>query len=553
MLRELYIRNIALISELRLSFKEGFNVLSGETGAGKSIIVDSIGLISGDRGGRELISTGSETAYVEALFDMSEALIPYFEENGIPSDDSVIITRELNEGGRSVCRVNGRMQTLQSTQFIANALINIYGQNQLGEILDRHNHIELLDQFGGEETKSLRDKVSKVYEEYTGIKKEIERLNISESERARMLDMYSFQAKEIEDAGLKEGEDEELRKRSQELTNAEKIATYVNNAYDSLSDKALTYLGNAVSALESASRYSERAEGIYQAVQDAYYVLEDQGFELARLKDGMYFSEDELNEIEERRHLVNSLMRKYGGSVEEVLRYYGGIKGKLTELENASDNLEILKDRLKKAEKKLEDASQELRKARMRYAVGFENEVVRQLRDLGMENSVFDVRFTEKGYSKDGTDDIEFMITVNRGEPLKPLVKVVSGGEASRIMLALKTISAEKDGIDTLIFDEIDTGISGRMAVTVAEKIASISRVRQVICVTHLPQIAAMADTNFFIEKLSSEEKTWTTVRELSGEEKEEEVARLSGGSVTVNALEHARELIAEADKKKKA
>lgn len=554
MLRELFIRNIALIDELRINFEEGFNVLSGETGAGKSIIIDSVGLICGNRGGRELISTGSEAAYVEALFDMTDSLSPLFGELGIPeeADGSVIISRELHANGRSTCRINGRLQPISALKDIASKLINIHGQNQLGEVLNENNHINILDQFAGADAFKLKEQISDEYKKYRDIKKQIDAMRMSEAERARELDMLSFQCAEIEKAKLRSGEDDELRTRRNELLNSEKISNALEKAYGNLSENALSSLNSAMRALEEASEYSEAAAKIYSAVSDAYYTLEDQSFELSKLRSSNYFSEDELNEIEERRHLINSLSRKYGGSVDAVIEYFETISSRLYDLENSDAKIGELEKTFKEAEKRLKSLSASLNKVRKEAAKEFSARVVQELSELGMSSAKFSVVFTEKAYSPNGTDEIRFEITVNRGEPLKSLAKVVSGGEASRILLAIKAISAERDGIGTLIFDEIDAGISGRIAQVVAVKIAGISKIRQVIAVTHLSQIAAIADSNFFIEKMSDENQTKTSVRRLCEEEKAEEVARLAGGAITEHALEHARELIELAKEVKK-
>ncbi|MBP3940300.1 MAG: DNA repair protein RecN [Christensenellaceae bacterium] len=555
MLRELTIKNIALIEELCISFDDGFNVLSGETGAGKSIIIDAMGLICGERGGRELITHGAESAYVEALFDMSEALISVFRELGIDFDEAegtVIVSRELHASGKNTCRVNGRLQTLQNLRRITTKLINIHGQNQLGEVLNENNHIAILDQVGGSDIAAAKEKTAALYADYSEVKKQLDSMRLSEAERARILDMLRYQCREIEQAKLRPGEDDEIRSRREELLNAEKIAGLLDKAYYGLSDSALSSLGTAMRALEAASEYSEKAGEIYSAIADAYYTLEDQSFELAKLKDGCNYSEEELMELEDRRHVINALCRKYGGSVEMVLKYYEESAERLVDLENAEDRIEELEHRLAGIEKKLSAACSVLTELRKKAAEAFSKEVVSELSDLGMANAQFRANFSKENYSANGADEVFFEITVNKGEPLKPLAKVVSGGEASRIMLAIKTISAEKDGIGTLIFDEIDAGISGKIAQVVAKKIAKIASIRQVICVTHLAQLAAMADANFFIEKSSDDVRTKTSIRRLDSEGVENEVARLAGGLISGSAINHAKELISEAQSEKR-
>jgi len=541
MLRELTIKNIALIDDLTVSFERGMNVLTGETGAGKSIVVDSVSLILGGRGDRELIRAGCDRAYVEAVIEEAQAAFPVLEELGIECEEQLILTRELGE--KNICRVNGRAQSLAALRQITASLVNLHGQNQLAEVFDEKNHLTLLDAFAGECAEKAAANVRESYAAYAAQKKALEELTIGEAERARMIDLYAFQCDEIDRVAPKEGEEEELVREKHAMLNAEKIAQSLNLAYENLSDGALGSAARARRALEEISAYDADYAKLAASIADAYYTLEDASYELGEKKNRVVYDEAELNRIEDRLAQLSSLNRKYGGTIANVLAYYDEIAQKLAVLQHSDESRAKLTNALNQTQKTLEAACEALSRERKSAAKEFEKRVTEQLADLGMSEARFLTEFSKKALAKDGYDQVRFLISVNRGEPERALAKVVSGGEAARIMLALKTISAERDGIGTVIFDEIDAGIGGRMANVVAKKLARIAGVRQVICVSHLSQIAAWADANFLIEKHVEDDRTKTFIHRLDEARILAELARLSGGLETDSALAHAKEM----------
>ena len=552
MLQELNIKNIALIRELTVSFENGLNVLSGETGAGKSIVVDSVNLILGERGIRELIRSGEEKAFVEALVTVEDPA--GFEECGIEPCDEMIVTRELTAAGKNTCRINGRMVPLGMLKQVMAKLINLHGQNQHQDIFEKKMQLEMLDRYAFAERDDVPAAMAQAYGAYRKVEKELSKLNTDEKERERMLDMLSYQLNEISAAALQAGEEEELENERRLIRNAEKIAYALNGAYQLLADSegALERISAAVRMLGDVSSYNEKYGQIESVVHDAYYNLQEASYDLSSLAEDVVFDERRLNEIEERLSLISELKRKYGNSIEEILAFAEDAQKQYDTVENTEQEKARLEQELSRLKKRMDKAAEELSAARKAAAEQMSAELVGHLVDLGMKDAKFSVAFAEKAPAADGADDVEFFITLNRGEPEKPLAKVASGGEASRIMLAVKNIFAKKESVGTLIFDEIDTGISGNMARIVAEKLANISRERQVICVSHLPQITSMADVNFSIVKSGDEEGTVTTVHRLGDEEKLREIARLSGGIYTDAALAHAKEMLAECEAFKK-
>ena len=556
MLQELNIKNIALIRELTIAFEEGLNVLSGETGAGKSIVVDSVNLILGERGFRELIRNGEEKAYAEAFITIEdpEGIAPLLEECGIEPCDEMIVARELTAAGKNTCRVNGRMVPLGTLKRVMAKLINLHGQNQHQDIFEKKMQLDMLDRYAFAEDDIPLQKTAEVYREYRRIERELAKLNTDEKERERMLDMLSYQLNEIAAAALQPGEEEELNSERKLIRNAEKIAYALNGAHQLLADSegALERISAAGRLLGDVSSLNEKYEKLESIINDAYYNLQEASYDLSSLAEDVLFDENRLNEIEERLSLISELKRKYGNSIEEILTFAEETQKQYDTVENTEQEKARLEQELSRCEKLLHKAAGELSQLRKASAERMEQELVGHLRDLGMKDAKFSVAFAEKAPASDGIDDVEFFITLNRGEPEKPLAKVASGGEASRIMLAVKNIFARKESVGTLIFDEIDTGISGNMARIVAEKLANISRERQVICVSHLPQITSMADANFSIVKSGDDDRTVTTVHRLTQEEKLSEIARLSGGIYTEAAMAHAREMLAECEEFKK-
>ena len=556
MIQELFIQNIALIDQLNISFTAGLNILTGETGAGKSIIVDSVSLILGSRADKELIKTGQDNAYVEALITFDPDMFHDDLENwGIDaSDGQMVLSRGLNITGKSTCRINGRPVTLSMLREVSKKLINLHGQNEHQVLMDTSSHLELLDLYAVEEVKNLKEDVRQSYREYCRLGSEYRALQVDEAEKQRNIDMLSFQIHEIEAASLKSGEEETLKSERTLMINSEKIAETLNLAKQLLfngNPGAQDLISKAARSFHEISSMDERLAKLEQSSNEVYYILEDIVEELRKISDEVVFDEKRLENIEDRLALISSLKRKYGASVEEVLKYCSEAENKLDRITHSEEQAGRLQKLLEKARADLAGKCTLLTEKRKEAASKLERLVVTQLKELGMEHAIFEIHFNGVDSGPSGADEIEFLLTVNKGEPLKPLAKVASGGEASRIMLALKSITAAKENVQTLIFDEIDTGISGKMAHVVAKKMALISKSRQVICVTHLPQIAAMGDLNYFIEKMTVGEKTQTTVKALSTAEKIDEIARLSGGIVSEAAVSHAKELIENAKKVK--
>ena len=547
MLQELFIKNIALIRELSISFDEGLNILSGETGAGKTIIVDSMSLVLGERGSKELIKHGEEKAFVEAMFspDDAGAAKDILEESGIDSDE-LIVSRELTSAGKNVCRINGRMVSLGVLKSVMSRIINLHGQGQHSEIFEKKHQLEMLDRYAG--CSDELEKAAKAYSEYTNVKKRLEAIDTDEKELQRMADMLAYQKREIEAAALRPGEDDELSEERTVMHNSEKISAALNGSHGLISadDGALIKLRQAAHMLEGISAYGEKYSKLAETVNDAYYAIEDASYELSDCIDEAVFDEGRLDEIEMRIDVINSLKRKYGSSIEDVLEYAEKAEKQLQEIEHSDELKKELENELENKKCALQLAAAKLTEIRKDAAKKLEQELIGHLKDLGMGNAGFYVNFSEKAPDRKGADDIEFYITLNLGEPEKPLAKVASGGEASRIMLAIKNIFASREAVSTLIFDEIDTGISGNMARMVARKLANISKERQVICVSHLPQLAAMGDANFEIVKTDDELGTVSTVNKLDNDGKIKEIARLSGGIQSGAAEAHAKELLEE-------
>lgn len=557
MILELYIKNIAIIGELRIDFGAGFNVLSGETGAGKSIIVDSVNLILGSRGDRELIKYGEKSAYVEALISLEhqgDALLALLREYGIEPEGQLILSRELSTSGKNICRIDGRLVSLAVLREIASHLVNIYGQNQQQQLLDDKSHLALIDAFAAEPLLGLRQAVAEAYAKFAKTRKMVEELKKNAAEKERALDFLKYQIAEIQRAALKPGEEEELLLEKARIQNAEKIALNLSEAKEALSgaEGAVPRLYAAVHALLGIAKLDVRYEKLAGTLNDTYYSVEEASYDLSSLCEDVLFDEDRLEEVENRLAVISALKRKYGGSCEEVLEFLENAQQQLEQLEHSEVRLEELEAQLKKQESELDALCSRLTQQRKSCGEKLTEQISKELEDLGMPGAKIQCEFREKGYSENGRDEVSLLASLNPGQPLRHLSKVASGGEISRIMLAIKSIAAKKEEIETMIFDEIDTGISGRTAQMVAQKIARIAACRQVICVTHLAQIAAMGDKNFFIEKIEKEGNTCTVLRQLEGEEIAFEIARLSGGMHSEAAVAHGRELLQNAANIKK-
>ncbi|MBE6979270.1 MAG: DNA repair protein RecN [Ruminococcaceae bacterium] len=547
MLSLLHIENIAVIECADISFDRGFNVLTGETGAGKSIVIDAISAILGQRAYRDMIRTGTAKASVRAVFTGVPKL-SWFEENGVEYDPETIIQREIHLDGKNVCRVNGSLVTVSILSKLGIQLINIHGQHDSASLFDEANHLTFLDDFAANE--ELRAQYLEKYTAVDKLRKEINRMSMDEGEKLRRMETLKYQIGEIEKANLEAGEDEELESRRKLLQNAEKIANGLNDAVENLyggddTDGAASLLATAERALARVSKFSDQIAQLHEKVADLMYQVQDAA-ELARdVQYELSYSGDELDEIESRLDVIHKLRRKYGTTCADILAYQEKAKQELDEIEFADDHIERLKKKLKKAEKEAWDAALILRENRKETAERLSERILTELAQLDMPKVQFACRFSELELTALGADAVAFYMSANVGEALKPMSKVASGGELARIMLAMKNVLAEQDKVDTLIFDEVDTGVSGRAAQKVAEKLKSVARSKQVLCVTHLPQLAAMGDTHLLIAKGERDGRTYTTVTPLDLEGRKKELARIIGGAnITETTLKSAEEML---------
>lgn len=553
MLELLHIENIAIIEAADIEFAPGFNALTGETGAGKSIVIDSLSAVLGQRTSRELIRTGAEKAFVSAAFSgMAPELT---EELGIQpeADGTLLLQREIQTDGKNVCRVNGRPVTVGQLRALGARLLNIHGQHDGQQLLDEEQHIVYLDSFGRVE--SLAITYAEKYKNFTDIRRQIGALQMDEAEKARRVDTLQYQIEELRRAKLTPGEEEELTARRGMLRNAEKFldavagADYALNGDDS-GGGALSALRQAQDALGGV-RYLDDAFGqLYERLGEAYSEVYDIAATVEDKRGELDVSPGELDRVESRMDLLYRLKKKYGATVEDMLDYQARCEAELAQIEDAGDTLARLEQALSKAEKGARQAAQALSDARKAAAEQLTAQILTELQQLDMGKIRFAVDFAEKPLDSDGMDTVRFLMSANVGEELRPIHKIASGGELARIMLAMKNVLSEQDHVGTMVFDEVDTGVSGRAAQKVAEKMARISRRKQVLCVTHLPQLAAMADTHFSVEKGERGGRTYTEVRRLDREQRRRELARLTGGShVSQTMLDGAEELLVQAEK----
>ncbi len=542
MLELLHIENIAVIEEADIRFRPGFNALTGETGAGKSIVIDAMGAVLGGRTSRDLIRTGTAKAFVSAEFSAVLPDLPGLAENGLAPDEDgcLLLQREISGDGKNTCRVNGRPVTVAQLRQIGGELLNIHGQHDGAQLLDEEQHGVYLDRFG--RTEGPLTAYKKDYAVLSGLRDQIRALQMDEAEKARRVDSLRFQIHELERAELRPGEEEELEQRRNLLRNGEKYLTALSGADYCLSGDdenagAVNQLQNAEEALSGIRSLSEELNGVFERLG----ALRSEAYDLAEtirdMRSVFDFSPEELDEAERRADQLYRMKKKYGATVEDMLAYLEQRRAELDAIETADDTLLLLGKKLDRAEKAVQTAGQALTAARRRAATELEDRIQQELRDLDMSRVRFSIDFSEKEPSPDGCDTVRFLMSANAGEDLKPIAKIASGGELARIMLALKNVLAEQEAIGTLVFDEVDTGVSGRAAQKVAEKLAQVSRRKQVLCVTHLPQLAAMADTHFSVEKGEENGRTFTRVVLLDQERRRAELARITGGSKVTNAL----------------
>ena len=550
MLLEISIKNFAIIQSISLNFQEGMTVLTGETGAGKSIIIDAMNMMLGARATTDVIRHGAPKAEIEGLFSLenSRVLQEIFDEQGLELSDEIIIRREILQNGRSISRVNGQMVNLSVLKAIGQQLVDIHGQHDQEELMRPHRHIQMLDEFGDADFFELKEAYQTSFDDYRQMRKQVLDIKKNQLEHKARIEMLEFQMAEIEAANLKAGEDVILNQERDKLLNHKNIADTLTNAYSMLDNEEFSSLANVRSAMndmESLEDYDPDYREISSSLSETYYVLEDITKRLESIIDDLDFDGNRLMQVESRLDLIHTITRKYGGSVDDVLLYFEKITDEYNLLTGNNLSSEDMEVELKKLEKNLVDLAGQVAQARHHLAQDLEAEIKQELQDLYMEKAQFQVRFTSGKFSREGNESVEFYISTNPGEDFKPLVKVASGGELSRLMLAIKSAFSRKEGKTSIVFDEVDTGVSGRVAQAIAQKIHKIGQYGQVLAISHLPQVIAIAVNQFFIEKVSDENSTVSTVRLLSLEERVEEVAKmLAGEDVTEAALTQARELL---------
>ena len=555
MLLEISIKNFAIIEAISLNFEKGMTVLTGETGAGKSIIIDAMNMMLGARATTDVIRHGAPKAEIEGLFSVenSHALQMIFDEQGIELGDEIIIRREILQNGRSVSRVNGQMVNLSVLRSIGQYLVDIHGQHDQEELMRPQLHIQMLDGFGDADFLELKQAYQTNFDAYRKMRKQLLEIKKNQEEHKARIEMLEFQMAEIESASLQPGEDLKLNQERDKLLNHKNIADTLTNAYTMLDNEEFSSLANVRSAMndmESLEEYDVEYREISTSLSESYYVLEDVTKRLEDIIESLDFDGNRLMQIESRLDLIHAITRKYGGNVDDVLMYFAKITEEynlLTGNHLSSDDMEA---ELKKLEVSLVDLATKLASARHNLAQQLEIEIQQELKDLYMDKAQFQVQFTKGKFTREGNESVEFYISTNPGEAFKPLVKVASGGELSRLMLAIKSAFSRKEGKTSIVFDEVDTGVSGRVAQAIAQKIHKIGQHGQVLAISHLPQVIAIADYQFFIEKISNDHSTVSTVRLLTVEERVEEVAKmLAGENVTEAALSQARELLQSKEK----
>ena len=535
MITTLHIKNIGIIDDLSIELGEGLNVLTGETGAGKTLIIDAINIISGGRFSKEMIRKGENYSFVEINL--------YLPNHPISIENNIIVSREIHLNGRNSCKINGRLVTLTELKEFMNNIIDIHGQNDNQKILNSKYHIKYLDNFIGQKILDIKNQYKDLYKKRIEIKKELKENLSDDKEKQRKLDLLQYQFDEIDMANLKENEEDELEEKRKLFMNAEKIGKSLNSADLALGEGAVDKINDAIKAIEKISDIDKIYEQKLSELKSIYYEVQELSRDISSLNSEMYFDENERNETEERLDLINSLKRKYGNSINEILEYKNNIEKEIERINNLDEYNAKLKENLKVIEEEMLVLAIKMHNIRVEVAQRLSENINKELQDLEMPNAKFLIDIKETEFNKNGTDEIEFFISTNIGEDSKPLAKIASGGEMSRIMLAIKTVLANTDSTPVLIFDEIDTGISGKAAKAVGEKLKIIGKNHQVLCITHQPSIAAKGDENFYISKVSEEGRTYTKVKKLIEEEIIKEIARIANGEITDIALKHAIEL----------
>lgn len=552
MLRTLSIRNFAIIDRLDLEFGPGLNVLTGETGAGKSIIIGALNVILGGRAGAEMVRGGADRAAIDAVFDVSGSfdLHAFVQERGFDiEDDLLFLSREIAAGGRSTVRVGGRLATVAQLKEIGEWLVDLHGQHEHQSLLAVPRHLDILDEWGGRETLALCAEVAEAHQACQRLERERAALETDARERAHLIDLYQFQTQEIAEARLTPGEEEALLHDSRRLANAQRLAETAGAAASALSgddgEGVVTMLAAAIRGVEEAAALDDRLAPLVEMMNSARYELEEAARDLVRYQDSVEFNPERLQQIEDRLELIRNLKRKYGDTIEEILEYGRQTAERLDALTHSEERGQALDAEIERAAARLKDLCAKLSARRHDLAAEFSAIVLSELQDLAMEKTRFEAQIESCEPTAKGADRVEFVIAPNPGEPLRPLARIASGGEISRVMLAIKSAMARQEPLPTMVFDEIDVGVGGRTASVIADKLSALSRAAQILCITHLPQIASRGDTHLYIEKRVVGDRTVVDVTPLSPEERVEELARMLGGTdVTETVLRHAREML---------
>lgn len=535
MISTLHIKNIGIIDEIMIDFSKGFNILTGETGAGKTLIIGALGIVAGGRFSKEMIRKGENHSFVEVSI--------YLPNHPKAVDGNIIISREIFDNGRNTCKINGRLVTVNELKEFMNNIINIHGQNDNQNLLNKENHIKYLDKFLGKEFLSKKNEYTDLYNKYVDINRKLKENYGDEKEKQRKLDLLNYQVNEIKNANLKIKEDEELEEQRNLIVNAEKISKSLNEADMQINENTLNSISIAIKNLEKIEEINIKYQKTLSSLKSNYYDLQEIAIDLNHYNSDTSFEEEERDEIENRIDEINDLKRKYGNTIEEILNYKNEVEEEIDKIENLEEKNKELKTELTKITAELEKRAIELHIIRQKHGIELETKINSELADLEMPNAKFKINIENTNFNKDGNDEIEFMITTNKGEDFKPLIKTASGGEMSRIMLAIKTVLSDVDEVPILIFDEIDTGISGKAGNAVGEKLKTISKNHQVIIVTHLASIAAKGDSNYYIYKEVEGDNTKTRIKNLNEQEVIEEIARIASGIVSEISLKHAMEL----------
>ncbi len=532
MITLLHIKNIGIIDDLTIHLGEGFNVLTGETGAGKTLIIGALKILSGGRFSKEMMRTGAKNSFVELSLDL-----PNFEDN-------VIVSREINSSGKNVCKLNGRLVTVNELKEFMKKVIDIHGQNDNQSILDLNQHIDLLDGYADLEIRDIKKEYEMLYHEYVATQKELSLNYGDDMEKQRKLDLLNYQLHEIEEADLKEDEEEELEEKRKLMLASEKIASNLQEAQNEIDNHSIDGLNNAIRALEKIEQYNNVYVEIVTRLKSSYYEIQEVARDLS--VEEVSFDEEEQNKVEQRLDFIQSLKRKYGNSIQQILQYKCEVEKEIFEITNLESYITELKEKALELENKLLVLAKKLNEIRLKYAQELSKEITKELKELEMQNAEFEVAvksIEQNKFNSNGLDKVEFLISTNRGDEKKSLIKIASGGEMSRVMLAIKTVLADVDQTPILVFDEIDTGISGIAANSTGEKMKKIAKTHQVICITHLATIAAKGDFNYYIYKINEGNFTKTHVNQLTEEQTIHEIARISNGEITETSLKNAREM----------